>query len=179
MPEKPLAELKAQVGDSYCVIEEFEIEAGKVEEFARAIGEDDPVYRDEAEAERRGFDSIPAPLTFARTVGFLRYRPESDRPESDQSQSDLTRPFDLGFQWERCVHGEHEFEFERPMLVGDVLTGEVTLTDVHQREGQRGGTLTFAVFEFDYRDQADERVLTERLTVIETSDTTAEGDDDE
>lgn len=178
MPEKPLAELKAQVGDSYRVIEDFEIEAGKAEEFARAIGEADPVYRDEAEAARRDFDAIPAPLTFSRTASFPRYRPELDQPESDQSQSDLTRPFDLGFRWENCVHGEHEFEFERPMMVGDVLSGEVTLTDVHQREGQRGGTLTFAVFEFQYRDEADERVLTERLTVIETSDTTAEEGDE-
>lgn len=178
VPQKPLVELKAQVGDSYRVVEGFEIEAGKVEEYARALGEDDPVYRDETEATRRGFDSIPAPLTFSWTANFPRYRPDSDRAESDRAQSDLTRPFDLGLRWENCVHGEHELEFERPMTVGDVLSGEVTLTEIHQREGKRGGTLTFAVFEFEYRDQTGEPVLVERLTVIETSEATAAGADE-
>jgi len=160
MPTKSMAELEELVGRSYRTIEEFEIQAGKVEEFARAVKDDNPAHRDADAAERQGFAEVPAPLTFTRTAYFPRYR---------SAGVDVLRPFDLGFRREHRVHGEQEYEFERPVRVGDVLSGEVTLTDVYQREGSRGGTMTFAVFEIEYRDQDGDPVLTETQTVIETS----------
>ena len=159
MPTKPIAELKSRVGDSYATVEDFEIEAGKVEEFARAIGDDNPAHRDEAAADAQGFEEIPAPLTFVRTAYFPRYRPDD---------VEEIRPFDLGFRPEYSVHGEQEYEFERPLYVGDVLSGEVELADVYQREGSRGGTMTFAEYRFEYRDAEGDLVLTERQTIIET-----------
>lgn len=51
MPEIPLDERKEKVGKSEVRVEGFTIEAGKVEEFARAVKSDDPVHRDEATAE--------------------------------------------------------------------------------------------------------------------------------
>lgn len=145
------------VGRSVRVIEEFEIQAGKVEEFARAVGDDNPAHRDGESAREQGFQGVPAPLTFTRVGFFPRYRPEG--------VSEL-RPFDLGFAAERQLHGEQEYEYERPLLVGDVLAGTITLTDVYQRDGT-GGTLTFAEFEIEYRDAEDELVLVERSSVIE------------
>lgn len=66
------------------------------------------------------------------------------------------------------VHGEQEYEFERPLEVGDILSGTTTLTDLYQREGSQGGTMTFAVYEAEYRDQNGDLIVTERLTRIET-----------
>lgn len=168
MPRKPIADLEAQVGDSYHVVEDFDIEAGKVEEFARAVGEDSPIHRDADAAAEAGFDAVPAPLTFTQTAKFPRYRPAEHQSGSAAEQSGLLAPFDLGFQWERCVHGEQGYEFERLVSVGDCLSGEITLVDIYQREAEQGGTLTFAVFETEYRDEDGDHVLTERLTVIET-----------
>jgi acyl dehydratase len=159
MAEKSMDELESLVGTSVVTVEEFEVEAGKVEEFARALKDDNPAHRDAEAAADQGFESIPAPLTFTRTAYFPRYRPEG---------VDDTRPFDLGMRPEYRVHGEQEYEFERPVRVGDTLTGEVTLVDVYQREGSRGGTMTFAVFETEYRDAEGGLVLTERATTIET-----------
>lgn len=156
MPEKSIAELEAMVGESAVTIEDFHIEAGKVEEFARAIFEDNPAFGDQAAAAEQGFDRIPAPLTYTRVSTFPRYRAVEGRG------------IDIGFQQEYAIHGEHEYEYERPVQVGDVLTGTTTLTDVYEREGSRGGTMTFAVLETEYHDQDDELVLTERATVIET-----------
>lgn len=156
------------VGETYHVIEDFAIEAGKVDEFARAVYDDNPAHRDAAAAEAQGFAAIPAPLTFARTAYFPRYRPEGQ---------DRIRPFDLGFDPEYSLHGEQAYEYHRPITVGDVLSGYVTLTDVYQREGSRGGEMTFAVYEFEYFDADDELVLTERGTVIETAGAVEENDD--
>jgi hypothetical protein len=159
MPRTPIEELESMVGDSYAVVEDLAVEAGKVEEFARSLRNDDPVYRDDAVASDRGFESIPAQLTFTRTARFPRYRSEG---------RDDIRPFAFGFDPERLLHAEQEYEYTRPVRVGDVLRGEITLTDVYRREGDRGGEMTFAVTELDFYDRDDGHVLTERGTIVET-----------
>jgi acyl dehydratase len=170
MPTKPIEEIKEQIGTSYETIEGLEIEAGKVEEFARSIKDDNPAHRDEAAAKAQGFEEVPAPLTFVRTAAFPRYRPDD---------FDDIRPFDLGFRSEYIVHGEQEYEFERPLYVGDVLSGEIELADVYQREGSRGGTMTFAEYRVRYWDEDGDLVVTERQTVIETGGAIEEDGDSE
>ena len=169
MPTKPLSELKAQIGESVSTVENLEIEAGKVEEFARALRDDNPVFQDKEAARETGYEDIPAPLTFTRVAYFPRYRPDED------IGADLG--FDLGLQTENVLHGEQEYEYERPPVVGDVLSGTTTLVDVYQSEGRRGGTMTFCVYETEFHDQDDNLVLTERVTRIETSSDAEEGDE--
>ena len=159
MPNRPIEELEAMVGNSRVTVEEFRVEAGKVEEFARAITSVDPIFRDEAAAADRGYDRVPAPLTYSQVGRFPRYTPEDVDGKG----------FDLGFQPEYVLHGEQHHEYERPMAVGDVLEGTTTLANVFQREGGRAGTMTFAVLETEYRDRDGELVLTDRSTAIETS----------
>ena len=155
-----LDELRSRVGETRTTIGGLRVEAGKVEEFARAIGDDDPLYRDREGATDRGFGDTPAPLTFTRTGRFERYR--------------TGESIELGFRPEYTLHGAQAYEYDRPLLVGDVLRGETTVVDVTEREGERGGTMTFAEVETTYYDErngsdgSDERVLTERATVIET-----------
>lgn len=70
MPTKPMDELEAQVGKSVRTVEGLRVEAGKVEEFARAVRDDNHVHHDEDAAAERDFDAVPAPLTFTRTAYF-------------------------------------------------------------------------------------------------------------
>lgn len=167
VPTKPLSELEAIVGESRTTVEEFRIEAGKVTEFARAVTDPNPVYRDEVAAREARLESIPAPLTYARVSRFPRY----------QVTDDGTYGFDLGFRPEYVLHGEQAYEYDRPLVVGDVLTGTTTLADVFQREGGRAGTMTFAVYETEYHDQDGERVLLDRATAIETEGAVDDGGD--
>lgn len=159
MPEKTLAELDELTGTSRVTVDGLTVEAGKVSEFATSLRDDDPAYRDADEAARRGFDRIPAPLTFTQVGRFPHYRGDD--------VADGIQGFDLGFDPQRTVHGEQEYEFERPVYVGDELTGTTTLTDVYEREGE-DGTLTFAVLTTEYRTDDGELVVTERRTAIET-----------
>lgn len=172
MPTKSLDEIQALVGETRTTVEDFEIERGKVAEFARAIRDPADIYLDEDAAREAGYDGIPAPPTFERTTEFPRYRPEG---------VDDHTGFDLGFDPRRIIHGEQAFEFERPLYVGDVLTGRTTLEDAYEREGQRGGTITFAEFRTDYETRDGEHVLTARATSLETGRAIADdgGDGDE
>ena len=40
------------------------VEAGKIRLFCKAIGEEDPIYADEAAAKKAGYRAIPASPTF-------------------------------------------------------------------------------------------------------------------
>jgi len=169
MPSKPISELQSKVGETVKTVNGLRVEAGKVEEFANAIGDENPLFRDEDVAKAEGYDAIPAPLTFTRVAYFDRYRPD----DVDEGLG-----FNLGFDQERVLHGEQAYEYERPAVVGDVLSGETTLTDVYQREGRRGGEMTFAVYVTEFRDEDDDLVLTERVTRIETGVADEEPDAD-
>ena len=168
MPDRPLEELRGKVGESRETVVDLVVEAGKVDEFARAIRADNPAHRDETAARDQGFEAIPAPLTFTRTSYFERYRPDG---------VDEHLGFDLGLDPRYLVHGEQEYEYERPVTVGDTLAGTTSLTDVSQREGGRGGTLTFVVFKTAFHDEGGDLVLTERNTRIETESAIDDGNE--
>ena len=161
MPSKSVDELQDLVGETRLTVEEFVVERGKVAEFARAVHDPADVYLDERAAVDAGYETIPAPPTFVRTAYFPRYRP-------DDTGQGLGFHEDLGFHQPRTVHGEQRYEYDRPLLVGDELTGRTTLEDVFERDGRRGGTLTFAVLRTDFTDTAGEHVLSDWNTRIET-----------
>jgi peroxisomal enoyl-CoA hydratase 2 len=162
MPNRPINELNSMIGRSEDIVDGMRIEAGKVTEFAHALGCEDPIHYEEDAARSAGLQAIPAPITFLRTSVFPRYRREG---------LDHDPVFDLGFDKRREVHGEHSFRFERPIYVGDTLSASATLVDVYQRESSDQGVLTFAVQEIKYRDEDGETVATERMTVIEVPTT--------
>ena len=161
MPERSLSDLDARLGETRKTVEGLRVEAGKVAEFAHALRDSNSIHHDTSVAVESGFEDRPAPLTFTRTSYFPRYRP-------DGIDEGAIQGFDLGFEERYTVHGEQAYEFERPLIVGDRLSAETTLVDAFQRDGSRGGTMTFAVLETVYRDQADDSVVTARSTVIET-----------
>lgn len=170
MPSKTVDELRELVGETRLTVEEFAVERGKVAEFARAVRDPAEIYLDEEAAVDAGYETIPAPPTFVRTAYFPRYRPEG-------TGQGLGFHEDLGFHQPRTVHGEQRYEYERPLYVGDELTGRTTLEDVFERDGGRGGTLTFAVLRTDFEDAGGERVLADRNTRIETGRAIAGGDE--
>ncbi|MGH8014114.1 MAG: MaoC family dehydratase N-terminal domain-containing protein [Candidatus Binataceae bacterium] len=130
----------------------FPIEWSKVREFARAIKDPNPVYFD-PEAAKRECGGIPVPPTFLQAAAFWQ-----------DADSTPTMHFDM----RRILHGEQEFEFFEPILVGDVLTGTSRIADLYEKEGGRGGKMTFLVMEIEYRNQKGEKVAVARSTLVET-----------
>lgn len=165
MPDVALSTIEERIGESRVTADGLHVEAGKVAEFARSITDTKAIYFDEEAAAEAGHDRIPAPPTFLRTWYFERYR-------ADEVGIDFG--FDLGLDPRYTVHGEQEYEFERPVYVGDTLTATTTLRDVVQREGDGGGQMTIVTFETKYRDEDDELVATVRNTRIETEGAIAE-----
>ena len=129
------------------------VERGKIREFARAIKDDDPLYFDEEHAKREAGGIMP-PVTFL--VAMAHWDDGQGRPRV---------PMDL----KRALHGEQEYELFKPIHAGDVLTAVSRITDVYEKQGKRGGTMTFAVTETEFRNARNELVARARQVTIETS----------
>jgi acyl dehydratase len=128
------------------------VERGKIREFARAIKDDDPLYFDEAYAEREAGGVMP-PVTFLQTVSHW-----------DDGRGRPRVPLDL----KRVLHGEQEYEFLAPIRAGDALTAVSRIVDVYDKPGKRGGSMNFVVTETEYRNQRGELVARARHITIET-----------
>ena len=97
------------------------VEKGAIRKFADAIGDANPVYRDDAAARAQGYGGIIAPPTFP--VSFL---PGEEPP--------WTRDLDR----RRILAGEQRFSYTRPIVAGDVLTCVVVFKDVIDKQGRSG-----------------------------------------
>jgi acyl dehydratase len=132
----------------------FPVERGKVREFVRALHEDDPIYQDAEAAVAAGFDAIPAPLTFPMVAMLWRERDAAIE--------------DLGFDFRRLLHGGTTWEYVRPLLVGDEITVRRSVAAVDQREGRRGGVMTFVTIDTEITEAGGDVIARQTDTLIQT-----------
>jgi acyl dehydratase len=103
------------IGRAFPSAEPYEVTRGKIREFAEAIGDPNPIYRDLDAAKAAGHPDVIAPPTFAIVISL--------------TGGALVDP-ELGINWAMVVHGEQRFDYRRPLRAGDVLTTESTIADV-------------------------------------------------
>lgn len=147
------------------------IERGPVMKFAEAIANDDPVYRDPDAARAAGFVDIPVPPIYAFSAAqYWGAFPERQPPDPTGGSSPLAEIMgELMAGGGMILHGEQEFVYHRPVVVGDVLTSEGRVTDVYAKTSSSGRTMTFIVTEDVYRDPDGVPVLTSRMNLIHRS----------
>lgn len=150
------AQLEALVGTEVDRVE-IPIDRSKVREFARALGDESPVYSELEAARDAGFPAIPVPLT--ATAMAMHWRPRSEVELIEK----------LGLDLARVLHGESEWEYLGEVYVGDELRGTRSIASVKTIEGKRGGEMRLVVLESEYRNQRDELVIRQRDTLIETA----------
>jgi acyl dehydratase len=118
--------------------------------FAKAIGETDPVYTDEAAARAAGYDDLPAPPTFL-------FAAELDSGANDRLLADLGVPI------ANILHGEQGFSYHHPVCAGDVVTVDSTITDIYDK---KGGALEFIVKASRAVNQRDQLVAELRTVIV-------------
>jgi acyl dehydratase len=142
------------------------VERSAVSNFATAVCDDSPVYRDPRAAEEAGLSAIPAPPTFPFVMNTWGQFPEiqPDDVPSGNPMGEVIGP--LMAKGGLILHGEQEFVYHRPVYVGDVLSGEGTVVDAYAKES-KGKTMTFIVTETVWKDdRTGEPVVTTRFNVI-------------
>ena len=74
----------------------------------------------------------------------------------------------LKLDLKRVLHGEQEYEYLKPIYAGDILTAVTKVSDVYEKEGSRGGTMTFIVIDTEFTNQNGEKVAVARNAILET-----------
>lgn len=109
------------VGTSY-PSETYEVGREKIREFADAVGDPHPAYRDPTVARSLGHPDVIAPPTFAVVVTRGPQIAVIDDPA-------------LGLDFTRVVHGDQKFAYVRPILAGEVLTTTATVDSARTMAG--------------------------------------------
>src|SRR5215510_12818443 len=129
------------------------VSAEHVAEFARALGDPNPLYVDPDTARRGPFGTVVAPPTYP--IAFM----------TQAMAGGMETFLELGLDFMTLVHGEQEFEYVRPVRIGETLTLKGRIADVYEKVGS-SGTLDFVVLETEAADAAGKPVFYSRNILI-------------
>ncbi len=144
------------------------VERGPVSKFATAVHNTSAVYQRLDAAQAAGFADIPAPPTYVfSALTYWGAFPEDQPPDPTGGSNPMMEIIgSLMAKGGMVLHGEQEFTYHRPVVAGDVLTGEGRVVDLYAKESSSGRTMTFLVTEDVYRDADGEPVVTSRMNLI-------------
>jgi acyl dehydratase len=141
---------KKHIGKEFAPLS-VELEKGRLKFFAKAIGETNPVYSDEAAAKAAGFRSLPMPPTFL-------FCAEMEHPD----------PYawfgEVGLELPKILHGEQSFTYHKMAFAGDVLTISSRIVDIYDK---KKGALEFMVKETRVTNQNGEHVADVRNVIVQ------------
>lgn len=133
---------------------EVDVEAGRLRFFAKATGQNDPVYADTSAARNAGHPGLPVPPTFLFCLEM-----ESPDPAAIRNL--------LGLDYKRLLHGEQGFSYHRMAYAGDRLRFEQRIDDIYDK---KGGALEFVLRSTRVSNQRGEHVADLRsVTVMKNS----------
>jgi acyl dehydratase len=137
------------------------IERSATANFARAVKDPNPVYRDARAAEAAGFDAIPVPPTFL--IGATHWGAFDELQPADPGTNPVSEVVaEYARQGGLLLHGEQAFTYHRQLKVGDVLDVESEVMESYEK-----GSMTFTVCETRYTDAASgELVVSARSNFI-------------
>ena len=110
------------IGRTYPAGPSYVVGREKIREFARAIGDTNPVYHDPEVAKALGYSDVIAPPTFAIVVSL------------EAANAALFDP-ELGLDYSRVVHGEQTFSYTRPICAGDELIVTTVIENIRSMAG--------------------------------------------
>lgn len=111
-----------QSGQVSAPAERYEVSLVAIAQFAEAIGDPNPLFRDRAAASRAGYPDVIAPPTFPVVLSL---------PGSVAAVLEALPGADPA----RVVHLDQRFEYSRPVQAGDVLLAETAVTGVRDLRG--------------------------------------------
>ena len=119
----------------------YEVGKEKIGEYARAVGEENPVYFDRAAAKEAGFRDVVAPPMFAVVYSWGAVALPAVDPEVDLNFAML-------------VHGGQAFTWDEPVCSGDMISTVASVKDISEKGG-----MGFYVFETVSTNQDGQEVV--------------------
>jgi acyl dehydratase len=126
----------------------MEVERGAVRRMALALDNHDPIHFDEAAAKARGYRGIAAPWPFLWSYFF--------------NCTEYHHDFPFG---KATVHGQDDYEFHEPMIVGDAITVTTHITEATVKRG-KSGRLGVVVSERRFTNQRGQLCAVLKTTLL-------------
>jgi len=152
-------ELKSWIGREAHYPAREELGRASIRYFALALGDDNPLYIDDAYAQEAGYPSVIAPPTLiCESCQYAHQAPNADGY--------------IGHEWHlpvpnaRLVRAGNDYEFMRPVLPTDRISVTWTLESIVEKPSSRGGTQLFVASVARYRDAQGEVVAINRETIV-------------
>ena len=164
-------------------VEKFAIEAGHIMMFARSVGDANKIYYDQDYANGSEPGAIIAPPTFVQASAqfdpdyFLRPKIGQEWFGSAKGPTGITQRESSGGGGGGGLHAEQHYEYHRQLKAGDVLTATSKPGKTWEKEGRRGGKLTFSESVTEYRDESGELVVTATSVGVRTERPATSGDE--
>lgn len=152
-------ELKAWIGREAHYPAREELGRASIRYFALALGDDNPLYVDDAFAKKAGYPSVIAPPTLICESCQYAYR----APNADGY---IGHEWDLPVPNARLIRAGNDYEFMRPVLPTDRISVTWTLESIVEKPSSRGGTQLFVSSVARYRDVRGEVVALNRETIV-------------
>ena len=125
----------------------YEIEKGMIKQFARAIDDANPLWRDEEYVKKSKYGGLIAPPALVIALGWGDL--QADEPRSGAG-----------------LHGGTELEYYQPIKAGDTITITNKLVEASERDSKRLGKMVFLNYERTYKNQRQEVVAKCRQLLI-------------
>ena len=152
-------EIKAWIGREAVYEAQEELGRASIRYFALAIGDENPLYFDDAYARANGYDAVIAPPTLVcETNQFIA----AGRPGSAY----IGHSWDLPVTGCRLIRGGNDYEFFRPVRPEDRVTVRWRLADITERTTSKGVPMLIVASEATYTDEKGEPLARNTETII-------------
>ena len=159
MPSLLTDALRARIGEERVYTAPEELSRASIRYYARAVGDDNPLYTDEGYARAHGYDGVIAPPTLICDTN--QY---CDLPRDDNGFAG--HEWGLDVPGTRLVRGGNTYEFHRPVRPGDVVTARWRLVDMVERRGSDGRAMLVVTSRAEYTDALGNPLATNDETLI-------------
>lgn len=142
--------------------------AKDIRRYALAIDDPNPIYYDEDTAKKGKYGGLVAPPGY---ICWATQNISNEKRVSELTEDGFTRggflaipeiPSVWTFGW---VRGSEEYEFHRPLRVGDQVTVKHKITDISEKTG-KSGKLIFITTQHTYTNQSGDLLAMHRITMI-------------
>ncbi len=152
-------ELRALIGRQVDYVAPEELGLASARYFARAVGDNNPLYTSPAAALAAGLATTIVPPTLVFETNQL-----VDLPRDDDGFAGHTWP--ISVPGTRAVRGGHRYLWHRDVLPGDVLAATWTITDVTERTTRAGQPMVVVTSHCRYATEAGEPVAEQTETLL-------------
>lgn len=157
MTSKLNDEARSWIGRKYAD-QEFMATRDSIRRFAYATRETNPIHFDREAAHAAGYPDVIAPPMYYTVLRTAPYHtvPLDALGKDGIPQEDLPPiPFTRG------MAGFSEVRWYANIVAGDKVLTMKKLADIYEKQG-RSGSLVFLVFDFEFRRESGELLVTER-----------------